>query len=118
MRNQVRQLRRSIRSLRREGFRQVHLLKSPEEVDSVTFVRQPMWTDRRTETGPFDIIGDIHGCFEETRSLLTKLGYSVSESIEETGIGYSVTPPDGRKAIFVGDLVDRGPDSPHVLRLV
>ena len=118
VRNQVRQLRRSMRSLRREGFRQVHVLRSPEEVASVTFVRQPMWTDKRAETGPFDIIGDIHGCFEETRSLLTTLGYAVSESMRETGIGYSVTPPDGRKAIFIGDLVDRGPDSPGVLRLV
>ena len=118
VRNQVRQLRRSLRSLRREGFRQVHVLKSPEEVDAVTFVRQPMWTDKRAETGPFDIIGDIHGCLEETRSLLTKLGYAVSDSKRETGASYSVTPPDGRKAIFVGDLVDRGPDSPGVLRLV
>ena len=118
VRNQVRQLRRSLRSLRREGFRQVHVLKTPEEVDAVTFVRQPMWTDKRAETGPFDIIGDLHGCFEETRSLLTRLGYAVSESVGETGTRYSVTPPDGRKAIFVGDLVDRGPDSPGVLRLV
>ena len=118
VRQQVRQLRQSLRSLRREGFRQVHVLKSPEEVDAVTFVRQPMWTDKRTETGPFDIIGDIHGCFEETRSLLAKLGYSVTESECQDGVRYSVTPPDGRKAIFVGDLVDRGPDSPGVLRLV
>lgn len=118
VRNQVRQLRRSLRSLRREGFRQVHVLKTPEEVDAVTFVRQPMWTDKRTETGPFDIIGDIHGCFEETRSLLVRLGYSLSESAGETGVRFSVTPPEGRRAIFVGDLVDRGPDSPGVLRLV
>ncbi len=118
VRNQVRQLRRSLRSLRREGFRQVHVLKTPDEVDSATFVRQPMWTDKRIETGPFDIIGDIHGCFEETRSLLARLGYTVSESTRESGIRYSATPPDGRRAVFVGDLVDRGPDSPGVLRLV
>ncbi len=118
VRQQVRQLRQSLRSLRREGFRQVHVLKSPDEMDAVTFVRQPMWTDKRTETGPFDIIGDLHGCFEETRALLAKLGYSISESRGEDGIRYSAIPPDGRKAIFVGDLVDRGPDSPGVLRLV
>ena len=118
VRNQVRQLRRSLRSLRREGFRQVHVLKTPEEADSATFVRQPMWTDKRTETGPFDIIGDIHGCFEETRSLLASLGYAVSESTRESGVRYSATPPHGRRAVFVGDLVDRGPDSPGVLRLV
>ena len=118
VRNQVRQLRRSLRSLRREGFRQVHVFKTPEEMDAVTFMRQPMWTDKRAETGPFDIIGDIHGCFDETRSLLAKLGYAVSESGREGGVRYSVTPPNGRKVIFVGDLVDRGPDNPGVLRLV
>ena len=118
VRHQARQLRKSLRSLKREGFRQTHVLKSPEEVDSVTLARQPMWTDKRSETGPFDIIGDIHGCFEEARELLDKLGYAVSETPLESGIRYSVTPPDGRKAVFVGDLVDRGPDSPGVLRLV
>ena len=118
VRHQARQLRKSLRSLKREGFRQTHVLKSPEQVDSVTLARQPMWTDKRSETGPFDIIGDIHGCFEEARELLDKLGYAVSETPLESGIRYSVTPPDGRKAVFVGDLVDRGPDSPGVLRLV
>ena len=118
VRNQVQQLRKSLRSLKREGFRQIHVLKSPEQVDSVTFVRQPMWTDKRTERGPFDIIGDIHGCFDETRELLKNLGYSVSETTLESGIRYSVSPPNGRKAIFLGDLVDRGPNSPGVLRLV
>ena len=63
-----------MRSLRREGFRQVHVLRSPEEVASVTFARQPMWTDKRAETGPFDIIGDIHGCFEERDHCSTTLG--------------------------------------------
>ena len=118
VRHQARQLRKSLRSLKREGFRQTHVLKSPEQVDSVTLARQPMWTDKRSETGPFDIIGDIHGCFEEARELLDKLGYAVSETPLESGVRYSVTPPDGRKAVFVGDLVDRGPDSPGVLRLV
>ena len=118
VRNQTRQLRKSLRSLKREGFRQTHVLRSPEEADSVTLARQPMWTDKRSETGPFDIIGDIHGCFDEARELLDKLGYAVSETPLESGIRYSVRPPDGRKAVFVGDLVDRGPDSPGVLRLV
>ena len=118
IRHQARQLRKSLRSLKREGFRQTHVLRSPEQVDSVTLARQPMWTDKRSETGPFDIIGDIHGCFGEARELLDKLGYAVSETPLESGIRYSVTPPGGRKAVFVGDLVDRGPDSPGVLRLV
>lgn len=60
----------------------------------------------------YDIIGDVHGCIEELTLLLDKLGYQQ-------------TPPnavrrhrDGRRLAFAGDLVDRGPDSPAVLRLV
>lgn len=69
-----------------------------------------------TERGPFDIIGDTHGCFEELLMLLTKLGYSISFKPETHK--YDVVPPDGHKALFVGDLVDRGPNAPEVLRLV
>ena len=72
--------------------------------------REPLYNDKRTEHGPFDIIGDIHGCFDELTALLTKLGYTVN--------GHLVTPPEGRKAVFLGDLVDRGPKSPDVLKLV
>ena len=73
---------------------------------------------KRTERGPFDIIGDIHGCFDETRGLLGKLGYEIVVGGTGGNARFEVTPPAGRKAVFVGDLVDRGPDSPNVLRLV
>jgi len=69
--------------------------------------------DLRDEHGPFDIIGDVHGCLDELLELLGKLGYRVEE---QTG-DYCVTPPAGRKAIFVGDLVNRGPKTPGVLRV-
>ncbi len=118
IRNQARQLRRSMKSLKREGFRQIHRLRSVEEVDAVTFSRQPMWTDRRRDSGPFDIIGDVHGCFDELLELLGRLGYGVSKSAQHSQVRYQVTPPSGRKVIFLGDLVDRGPNSPEVLRLV
>ena len=65
VRNQAQQLRRSLRGLEREGFRGVHVFKSPEELEGLEVVRQPMWTNRRNEHGPFDIIGDVHGCFDE-----------------------------------------------------
>src|SRR5438270_2107823 len=113
-RNQAQQLRRSIRGLEREGFRGVHVFKSPQELDGLKIVRQPMWTNRRTEHGPFDIIGDVHGCFDELGELMTTLGYS----IEGNGGGHRVVTPEGRKAIFLGDLVDRGPKIPEVLKLV
>lgn len=69
--------------------------------------------DRRELTGPFDIIGDVHGCCDELEELLGVLGYDVTWS----GQDVSVTPPAGRMLVFVGDLVDRGPRSPDVLRI-
>jgi protein phosphatase len=114
VRNQSQQLRRSLRGLDREGFRGVHVFKSPEELQGLEIERQPMWTNRRSEHGPFDIIGDIHGCFDELTELLTSLGYSV----QPNGEGYHVQAPEGRKLVFVGDLVDRGPKIVEVLRLV
>ena len=114
VRQQSRQLRSALRKLEREGFRKVHILSSPAEVDSAEIVREPLWNNLKHESGPFDIIGDVHGCYDELTELLTSLGYSVSDGAGEV----VVQPPAGRKAIFVGDLVDRGPGIPHVLRLV
>src|SRR5260221_28978 len=111
IRNQSQQLRRSLRGLEREGFRHVFVMSSPDEVSSVTIVRQPLWNNLKYEHGPFDIIGDVHGCYEELTALLGQLGYRLEN-------GANVIPPDGRRAIFVGDLVDRGPKIPEVLRLV
>jgi polynucleotide kinase-phosphatase len=101
IRNQHRQLRRGLRSLKREGFRYVHVLDSPERVDAATIERTPLWNDRRGEPGPYDVIGDVHGCATELEELLALLGYA-----EEDG---AYGHPDGRRAVFVGDLVDRGP---------
>ena len=120
VRRQTQQLRRSIRGLKREGFRYVYVLNSPEEVDAITIERAPSWTNRQHEVGPFDIIGDVHGCFDELVALLERLGYEVSrrhsDASAETGISFS--HPQGRRAVFVGDLVDRGPGVVTVLKLV
>jgi protein phosphatase len=114
VRNQSQELRRSLRNLEREGFRHIHVLNTSEDVDAASLVRQPLWNNRKYEHGPFDIIGDVHGCFDELRDLLSQLGYEVIQGNGEC----RVTPPDGRKAVFVGDLVDRGPAIPGVLRVV
>jgi protein phosphatase len=119
VRQQSRQLRNSLRKLEREGFRRVHILQSPEEVDAAEIVREPLWNNLKHEHGPFDIIGDVHGCFDELTDLLKQLGYLVEgQSNGEASTSYSVKPPEGRKAVFLGDLVDRGPKIPDVLRLV
>ena len=119
IRQQSRQLRSSLRLLEREGFRRVHVLRSEEEVAAAEIVREPLWNNRKQEHGPFDIIGDIHGCFDELAELLKQLGYEFDSGLGgEPSSAYSVTPPEGRKAVFLGDLVDRGPKIPEVLRLV
>jgi protein phosphatase len=112
LRNQRSQLRRSIHGLRREGFTAVHVLRGVAEVDATVVERVPLWVDRRTDHGPFDIVGDIHGCFAELTGLLAHLGYRIAPD------GTGAHHPGGRRALFVGDLVDRGPAVPAVLRLV
>ena len=114
VRNQCQQLRRGLRGLEREGIRYVFKLSSPAEVDVTTIERQPLWNNRKSEHGPFDIVGDVHGCFDELLELLDRLGYAVTVD----GDRCIVSPPEGRKLVFVGDLVDRGPGTPAVLRLV
>ncbi|WP_158220416.1 AAA family ATPase, partial [Kineosporia sp. A_224] len=109
-------LRRSLPRLQREGFRIVHVLRGADEVAAahVRFTR--MLNDHRELTGPFDVVGDVHGCRGELETLLTTLGYGLRRDDEGRAVG--ATPPPGRTAVFVGDLVDRGPDTPGVLRLV
>ncbi|MFD3684439.1 polynucleotide kinase-phosphatase [Nocardiopsis sp. NPDC058631] len=116
IRRQRRDLRQGVKRLSREGFRRTHVLHGPEEVDGVTIELERAWPDRTELTGPFDIVGDVHGCREELEELLGGLGYALSRDGEGRPVG--ARHPDGRTAVFVGDLVDRGPDSPGVLRLV
>lgn len=57
--------------------------------------------------GPIDIVGDVHGEIGALCQLLFRLGYD--------GNG---DHPDGRRLVFLGDLVDRGPNSPAVVQVV
>ena len=110
------QLRRSLRSLSREGFRVVHVLCGVDEVDGASIARRRLLTDYTDRTGPFDVLGDVHGCRAELEALLVRLGYQITR--DAAGRPAGAVPPAGRTAVFLGDLVDRGPDSPGVLRLV
>jgi polynucleotide kinase-phosphatase len=116
LRRQHQALRRSLRGLEREGFRTLHILRTPDEVDAATVVRTRMYNDLRHEAGPFDAIGDVHGCRAELEALLGRLGWVIER--DEQGRAAGARHPDGRRALFLGDLVDRGPDTPGVLRLV
>ncbi|MGB6294885.1 MAG: polynucleotide kinase-phosphatase [Rivularia sp. (in: cyanobacteria)] len=123
----VQNLRRSLRGLQKEGFRYVYVLNSIEEIEAVEIKRQPLWNNRKHEHGPFDIIGDIHGCCDELELLLEKLGY-VTRNVETrynalrarcaNASLQTYCHPEGRKALFLGDLVDRGPRILDTVKLV
>ncbi|MCA9775166.1 MAG: polynucleotide kinase-phosphatase, partial [Candidatus Eremiobacteraeota bacterium] len=68
--------------------------------------RTRLWCDKSELTGPFDIIGDLHGCAGELEELLGKLGYREG------------THPDGRTLVFLGDITDRGPRNVDCLNIV
>jgi len=109
---------RSFGNLLREGIRTTYNLGAKPGADGVEVVRVPLACDKRNETGPFDIIGDVHGCADELETLLAKLAYRVSCSGTGPDRTCAVTALGKRRAIFVGDLVDRGPRTPDVLRIV
>lgn len=118
VRNQIRALQGALDKLGKEGFRDVHELHSVSAIEGAVIDRSRLLSDRRSEFGPFDIIGDVHGCRDELLALFNVLGYEVR--LEGRGADRRVISnvPEGRRALFVGDLVDRGPASPDVLRIV
>lgn len=117
VRRQYRLVQQHGKKLRKEGFRFVHQLTGPTAIDNVTIVRTRLFNDLTDQHGPFDVIGDVHGCRAELIALLETLGWTLTHATHGEVIGAD-DHPDGRRVIFVGDLVDRGPDTPGVLRLV
>ncbi len=120
VRNQTRNLKRSLKNLKREGFRFIYRLSSVEEIEAVEVTKQPMWTNRKDEHGPFDIIGDVHGCCNELEQLLQQLGYVAKNDSNPNSFWHFpiYTHPQGRKALFLGDLIDRGDRILDTLKLV
>jgi len=76
----------------------------------VSFRIVPMPSDRTELAGPFDIVGDVHGCRDELMELLGLLGH-----LDEDG--EIRRHPDGRIPVLLGDLTDRGPDSKGTLEI-
>jgi predicted kinase len=58
-----------------------------------------------------DVIGDIHGLYDDLLSFINTLGYSIDDK-------NIIQHPDNRKLLFLGDWIDRGPDSVKCMRLV
>ncbi|MEL6496058.1 MAG: polynucleotide kinase-phosphatase [Cyanobacteria bacterium J06623_7] len=120
VRNHTQSLKRSLRHLKREGFRFIYRLNSVKEIETVAVSRQKMWTNRKDEHGAFDLIGDVHGCCTELEELLKHLGYVATLETDPDSFWHYPTyrHPEGRKAIFLGDLVDRGDRILDTLKLV
>ncbi|MDR1188841.1 MAG: polynucleotide kinase-phosphatase [Bifidobacteriaceae bacterium] len=115
-RRQAKALRQSLKGLGREGLRHVHRLTTPEDAAAASIRRTKLYNDKREDAGPFDVIGDVHGCFDELATLLRELGYNLVH--DAAGSVLDAWHPAGRRVVFVGDLVDRGPRVADVLRLV
>ncbi len=105
----------------REGFRHVFVLGSPEEVETATVERQPLWNDRTARARP---VRHHRRCSRLLRragstSRAARLRASATERSNASLWGGPVyVHPAGRKAVFVGDLVDRGPRILDTVRLV
>ncbi|MEM6869161.1 MAG: polynucleotide kinase-phosphatase, partial [Cyanobacteria bacterium P01_C01_bin.121] len=121
VRSHTRGLRRSLKGLKREGFRFIYTLNSVDDIENVAVERKPLWNNRKHDHGPFDIIGDLHGCCDELEQLLQQLGYQ-PQSTQVPADSFWHFPlyahPEGRRALFLGDLVDRGPRILDTLKLV
>ncbi len=100
----------SVRVLPSERFNSIYTLSSPEALTRTRVILGGLIPARATP--PFDIIGDVHGCYDELAALFARLGY-VWRAAEQ-----DFAHPDGRLPVFVGDLADRGPASIPVLALV
>ena len=110
--NESKEVLQRVEKLNKMGFKQVYKVNMPSELDKVTVKRVKLSNNKRDLKGPFDLIGDVHGCYDELCELLEKLGYEVDAA------NYKVTNKSGRTVVFCGDLVDRGPKIVEVLKLV
>ena len=100
----------SLRVLPNENFNTIYTLHSPEALANARVILGSFIPEHSAP--PFDIIGDVHGCYTELAALFERLGYGWREAEQD------FAHPDGRLPVFVGDLADRGPASVPVLALV
>ncbi|MGG3626128.1 metallophosphoesterase [Bacillus gobiensis] len=86
--------------MKKEGYTAVYFLDESKDIE---LIRRTNPIELEVQNG-IDIIGDIHGCYEEMILLLEKLGYEKNQ--EELYVH-----PEGRKFISIGDVMSRGPES-------
>ncbi len=106
----------SLSRLDEEGFHHALVIESAADAAGATLAREPLACDRRDLAGPFDIVGDVHGCFAELVDLMGALGW---QDLPAAGSRPARSPshPGGRTFVFLGDLVDRGPGIVEALEL-
>jgi protein phosphatase len=92
---------KALEDARSEPWGNIAVLKA-DTLDIAEVVRPVGRFDRRYLNGPFDIVGDVHGCLDELLELLEKLGYSGDSH------GH-LSHAEGRALVLLGDLADRGP---------
>lgn len=106
-----------LKQLPNEKYRDIYVIDSEDEIENTQLVLKKLACNQKNLHGPFDIIGDIHGCYDELLALLQKLEYQIKADLIESNQP-AISHPENRTLIFVGDLVDRGPHSKQVLQLV
>lgn len=102
---------------RQEGFRVIYQINKDEFQDWRPS-RRTSPTMRPDVEGAFDIIGDVHGCMDELLALTHRLGYRWTGNPLTLNPDFNWINPPGRRLFFVGDLVDKGPNSLEALSLV
>jgi protein phosphatase len=94
-----------------EKYDEIMVFQRQEEIAAFScYWTQPLI--ERADKGPFDIVGDVHGCAEQLEKLFTRLGYRQDETK-----GYYFHP-ERRRAVFLGDIVDRGGSNLKTLDIV
>jgi len=100
IKQQYQTFKREKKFLKKEGYDSVYTIKDTQNLE---FIRHTNPLEKDVQNG-IDIIGDIHGCYEEMILLLEKLGYQKNRE----GL---YLHPSGRKFVSVGDVMSRGPQS-------
>lgn len=93
-----------------EGYQTIHTINIDRKYEIIR-----TGVEANVATG-YDVIGDLHGCYDEFVALLRKLGYRTMRKAGQPKLAWQ--HPEGRKIALVGDLTDRGPRNVDTLRLV
>ena len=94
----------------------MHVLRGAEEVDGASDRAEQALPTTRELTGPFDVIGDVHGCRAELEALLGRLGYEIAR--DEAGRPVDAVPPAAGPRCSSATSWTAARTTPGVLRLV